>query len=251
MIMIIGKMLKKKILNNLVAIGIMLMMFSIVVEALTTYTSEMDQDCLVAEECAGIYKFPVYANSKNITTTWSTSDYAWGELADAGFEDNDGIGCAGASEPMCNGTWSMESIPTQGNYSVYLYSVYLIDSTCYLGHNIDTYHITTESDWNYIGNITIDSTLKFNLTCIADNTGGNVWMDRMRMNKTDTCGSCNINCADQCVITSDLNCAGGAFTAYGAGQITFNGGAITNYNNKIFGDGVNACGIICYGGKCW
>jgi len=61
----------------------------------------------------------------------------------------------------------------------------------------------------------------------------------------DTCDTCTIDCTENCVVDSNLDCEGGELTFKGAGTIGIQAN-ITNYNKVLTDD--SGCGIICDGG---
>lgn len=197
---------------------------------------------------------------------WGTAGSADGNIAPSTAYVNYTTTVADTTKPKYTKISTNATNSTLQNQVVHLNITNVTDETgagqIWYGKLNGTYFNSTPANWvsgqDYKFNITVTEKAgtDVNLTAYFNDSSGNlnttnVWTGFTVASAT-TCATCNINCADQCVITSDLNCAGGAFTAYGAGQITFNSAAITNYNNKIFGDGVNACGIVCNGGgKCW
>jgi hypothetical protein len=61
----------------------------------------------------------------------------------------------------------------------------------------------------------------------------------------DTCDTCSINCAENCVVDSALDCSGGTLLFTGAGKVTITA-PITNYAKVLTGG--DGCIILCDGG---
>jgi len=61
----------------------------------------------------------------------------------------------------------------------------------------------------------------------------------------DTCDTCTIDCTENCVVDSALDCGGNPLTFTGAGTIGIQAN-ITNWNKVLTDD--SGCGIICDGG---
>jgi hypothetical protein len=62
----------------------------------------------------------------------------------------------------------------------------------------------------------------------------------------DTCDTCTIDCTENCIVDSELDCSGGFLSFTGSGTIILNEN-IFNFDNVEISGG---CGVECHGGKC-
>jgi parallel beta-helix repeat protein len=63
----------------------------------------------------------------------------------------------------------------------------------------------------------------------------------------DTCGTCTIDCTENCIIDSNLDCSGGDLSFVGSGVIRFDAN-VTNWDDVLISGG---CKIVCHGGNCY